>query len=109
MGVPNARKPVQEKRKHPRKVLDIPVGLAAIPDGERIAAICHDVSLGGMFLLTDAKLPFGTLVHVFVSLPRTEGEAALEGTVRWVKNDGLGVQFGLLGARETYGLMELLR
>lgn len=100
---------MQEKRKHPRKVIDLPVGLAALPDGERVEAICHDVSLGGMFLLTDAKLPFGSAVRVYVRLPRTEGEAGLEGTVRWAKPDGLGVQFGLLGARETYGLMELLR
>lgn len=100
---------MQEKRKHPRKVIDLPVGLVALPDGERVEAVCHDVSLGGMFILTDAKLAFGSTVRVYVSLPRTEGEAGLEGTVRWVKPDGLGVQFGLLGARETYGLMELLR
>jgi type IV pilus assembly protein PilZ len=34
--------------------------------------------------------------------------SALPGIVRWVKPGSMGVQFGLLGARETYAITEML-
>ena len=34
--------------------------------------------------------------------------SALPGIVRWVKPGSMGIQFGLLGARETYAITELL-
>jgi hypothetical protein len=33
----------------------------------------------------------------------------LPGTVRWAKPGGLGIQFGLLGARETHSIAQLLK
>jgi hypothetical protein len=29
--------------------------------------------------------------------------------VRWTRSDGMGVQFGLIGARETHAITELTR
>jgi hypothetical protein len=33
----------------------------------------------------------------------------LSGTVRWTTKSGIGVQFGLLGARETHTITEIVR
>jgi hypothetical protein len=33
----------------------------------------------------------------------------LPGIVRWTKQDGMGVQFRLLGARETHAITEIMR
>jgi type IV pilus assembly protein PilZ len=53
--------------------------------------------------------PFGANLMVHVQLGASSaGPSALPGIVRWVKDGAMGVQFGLLGARETYALSELL-
>jgi type IV pilus assembly protein PilZ len=78
--------------------------------GERVAGRSKDVSLGGMYVLTATPAPFGTELVIHVSLPRQRGTFALPGVVRWVRpGQGMGVQFGLLGARETHAITELTR
>jgi type IV pilus assembly protein PilZ len=62
-----------------------------------------------MFVITSDTAPFGADVKVRIHLPRARGELVLPGVVRWTNPDGLGIQFGLLGARETYAISELLR
>ena len=44
-------------------------------------------------------------MHVHV--PGEPAAFALPAVVRWVRNGGMGVQFGLLGARETHTITEL--
>jgi type IV pilus assembly protein PilZ len=96
-----------DKRQHPRKIIETDVAFQA-KGGERIEARCTDVSLGGMFIDTAAPLPYGTAVRVFIRLPGLRDEAVIESTVRWSKPDGMGVQFGVMGARETHALTVLL-
>ena len=68
-----------------------------------------DVSVGGIFVeAVDGamSIPFGTNVTVHV---RVSGELLeLPGVVRWTRNGGIGVQFGLLGARETHAITEAI-
>jgi len=66
------------------------------------------LSLGGMHIQSLRPAPFGANITVFLQLKGGSGPAALPGIVRWVKGDEMGVQFGLLGARETYALTEML-
>ena len=98
---------MSESRQHPRKVIANEVAFQ-IGGGPRIEARCRDVSLGGMFIETASPLPYGTPLRVFASLPDMPGEAVIEAIVRWAKPDGMGVQFGSMGARETHGLTVLL-
>jgi type IV pilus assembly protein PilZ len=35
-------------------------------------------------------------------------EAVVDAVVRWSKPDGMGVQFGVMGARETHALTQML-
>lgn len=96
-----------EHRKHERQRLDLPVAYQA-GDGPRLDAVCKDVSLGGMFIVTESPLPFGTSLTVYLKLTALRQEAVIRAVVRWTKPGGMGVQFGTMGARETHALMELL-
>lgn len=96
-----------ESRKHPRRAVHPPIAFQ-VGDGPRIDATCADVSLGGMFVETQSPAPFGSELTVFISLPGLKGEAVVRAVVRWTKPTGMGVQFGTMGARETYALTRLL-
>src|SRR5262249_24909756 len=69
---------------------------------------CRDVGLGGMFIETTAPLPYGAAIRLYLPLPGLQAGAVIDATVRWSKADGMGVQFGTMGARETYALTLLL-
>ncbi|MFT3767021.1 MAG: PilZ domain-containing protein [Minicystis sp.] len=98
---------LSDKRQHPRKIIEAEVAFQ-IGQGPRVDARCRDVSIGGMFIETGAPPPYGTPVRVFMRLPGLRSEATIDAIVRWSKPDGMGVQFGVMGARETHGLTQLL-
>jgi hypothetical protein len=87
-----------------RAVLFAPKGDDLFCDG-----IAMDISLGGMFIATDLPDPFGTEIVVQMSVERLAPDLLLPAVVRWTRQDGMGVQFGLLGARETFEITEILR
>ena len=98
-----------ELRRHSRAAVDVPVEFVAKGGTERSAGRARDISLGGMFIETDTPLPFSAEVIVHVTLPSQKAPFALPGVVRWNRNGGMGVQFGLIGARETHAITELTR
>ncbi|HEX4516925.1 MAG TPA: PilZ domain-containing protein, partial [Polyangiaceae bacterium] len=65
-------------------------------------------SLGGMFIETKTPEAFGADVIVHVHVPGEASAFALPGKVRWTAPDGMGIQFGNLGARETHTITELV-
>ncbi len=96
-----------DNRKHPRKAAHPPVAFQ-VGDGPREDAHCRDLSLGGAFLETKRKIAYETRVSVFLYLPALKAETRVESVVRWSAGDGMGVQFGVMGAKETAALIELL-
>jgi type IV pilus assembly protein PilZ len=96
-----------EHRKHPRKTLMTEVAYQ-VGDGPLVEAHCRDISLGGMFIETSSPLPYGASLRLHLPLPGLRGGAVIDAVVRWSKPDGMGVQFGVMGARETYALTMLL-
>jgi hypothetical protein len=99
---------MQEKRVHPRVPIDTGVA-CELRDGTRLAGVAKDISVGGMFVECPQPLPFGTELTIVGKLPGAPAELRLPGVVRWAKPGGLGVQFGLLGARETHAIARILR
>ena len=97
---------MRDHRQHPRKVLNFTVGYQ-LDGGPRMEAICRDISLGGMYIEAAASAPFGASLNVYLPLPGMH-DAAIRATVRWTKPDGMGLQFGVMGARETHALTKLL-
>jgi hypothetical protein len=98
---------VSEKRNHPRKSVVAPVGFQ-VGDGPRLEGRSRDASLGGMFIETLTPAPFGATILLTMRLPGLKQDVIIKSTVRWTEPDGMGVQFGLMGARETHALTQLL-
>ena len=106
-----------ELRRYQRAPLDVPVAFSprsptvpAAGPAPRQPGRAKDISLGGMFVITGEPLPFGAEMVVHVLLPAQKVELALPGVVRWSRvGEGMGVQFGMLGARETHAITELTR
>jgi type IV pilus assembly protein PilZ len=97
-----------EKRRHPRKRVDLDLEFQVEGDDTRHLARGRDMSLGGMYFIVDPTPPFGASLHLFVDLPGVSDAIAIPATVRWMGPDGIGVQFGALGVRQTYEITEFL-
>ena len=98
-----------ELRRYHRAPIDTPLEFAAKGKNERGLGRARDISLGGMFVETPTPLPFGTELVVHVTLPGQRSAFAMPGVVRWARDGGMGIQFGLLGARETHAITELTK
>lgn len=97
---------MEERRRAARVSVPIQVALL-LP--ERVEGSCRDINIGGMFVEVDRVLPYGSVLTVLLWLPGFYEEVAVEGTVRWEDSGGMGIQFGMMGARETAALLELMQ
>lgn len=97
-----------EKRQFERAAFDDTVSVVAGSD--RFNARVRDLSVGGAYVISDRKLTFNAAVTLTIKLPalaeRGKPPAVIEGTVRWIRDDGFGVQFGPTGALATYALAD---
>jgi hypothetical protein len=98
---------VVELRRYERTPVDLALEFTRRDGTDRVAGRAKDLSLGGMFIETDAPAPFSTEIVVHVLLPGQRGPFAIPGVVRWAGQTGMGVQFKLLGARETHAITAL--
>jgi PilZ domain len=97
---------LREKRQHLRAQF---TGAVTVQGAYEIQTEARDISVGGMFL----NLPEGspspkigaevTLTFTLPGLPTVQ----VPGFVRWIQEDGFGVQFGLLGPRVTHAIGKL--
>ena len=99
---------MHDKRSHPRIPLSADV-TCEVKGGGTINGRARDISVGGMFIESEAPVSFGTEVIIVLRLPNTKADSRLPGTIRWLNPGGFGVQFGLLGARDTHALSELFK
>ena len=96
-----------ELRRYQRAPIDVTLEFTLKGGNERLAGRATDISLGGMFVLTSQPPAFGAEVVIHVVVPGQKSTFSLPGVVRWCRPDGMGVQFGNLGARETHAITEL--
>lgn len=94
-----------ELRRYERTPIDITVEFGPPGSTQRSSGRATDISLGGMFIETATPPGFSTEIVVHVWLPGQRAELAIPGVVRWARDGGMGVQFRLLGARETHAIM----
>jgi Tfp pilus assembly protein PilZ len=107
---PSRRKvPVVEQRRFARAPFREDVVFIVKGSDARSVGITRDLGLGGVFVETAAPAAFGAELVVHLHLPGEPSAFALPGVVRWVRSDGMGVQFGMLGARETFAITEIVR
>jgi hypothetical protein len=98
---------VQEQRRYERKPVYFAVEIATA-EGARTAGVCCDLSVGGMHIQTQSPAPYASKVTVYVQLPGTRSTSVLPGVVRWTRPNEMGVQFDMLGARETHAITSVL-
>jgi uncharacterized protein (TIGR02266 family) len=98
---------VIDLRRHQRAPLDVNVEFVGKGSNERYRGRAKDISLGGMFVETPQALAFSSELTVHITLPGQKVPFALPGVVRWTRDGGMGVQFAMLGARETHAITEL--
>jgi type IV pilus assembly protein PilZ len=98
-----------EQRRHTRSPMNQTITFVVKGSTETREGLATDISVGGMFVQTTTPAPFGAEVVVRTRLPGSNDEHLLPGVIRWTRSDGMGVQFGLLGARETHLITEIAR
>jgi len=76
--------------------------------GGRSRAWAADISLGGMSLLTSDVPRYGTFILIGLGQPVTPFPIRVPATVRWTRRCRFGVQFVLLGVRETAVLLAFI-
>jgi len=98
-----------ELRRFSRVPIDRSVVFAQKGDDVFSDGLATDISLGGMFIATEFPATFGAEITVHVALSDDTPELVLPAIVRWTRPDGMGVQFQLIGARETFAITEVVR
>ncbi|MDY0000340.1 MAG: PilZ domain-containing protein [Polyangia bacterium] len=87
---------------------DVRIPVEVTFQGEGFETFSRNISLGGMFLEKAGNVQFGAVVQLRFSLPDLAGPLTVDAHVRWVQgDDGLGVQFVGLRAREVWALQKL--
>ena len=99
---------MHEKRGHERVPFDLSL-ICESPGSAPIIGTAADISVGGMYVQSETAPAFGSNITIVMELSGASGTVRLPGTVRWVKPGGFGVQFGLLGARETHTIAQLMK
>jgi PilZ domain len=97
-----------ELRRHHRVPFTEPVVFGRKGSDKRSSGESTDISLGGMYIKTTSAEAFGAEILVHVHIPGEPSAYALPAIVRWTNGTGMGVQFGLLGAKETHSITELV-
>ena len=98
-----------EQRRYARASIDAPLTFTVKGKNDWQDGVGRDVSVGGISIETTATIAFGAEVEVSVQLPGDDDIFLLPGVVRWARGGRIGVQFGLLGARETHVITEIAR
>jgi type IV pilus assembly protein PilZ len=97
---------MDDLRRYARVPLTVDVQFSKKGSTDLLPGKSRDLSLGGMFIETYAPLAFKSELVVHVHLPGEKGPFTLPAVVRWTSAEGMGVQFGNLGARETYAITQ---
>lgn len=96
---------MDEKRRHHRVPLEAKVTCRATDtEGFQCQANAKDISIGGMYLQSDELPALGRKLELSFQLPGNQAVLKLPAVVRWFAGDGFGVQFQLLGAKETHAI-----
>jgi uncharacterized protein (TIGR02266 family) len=84
------------------------IDVDVVAEAATLATYTRNLSLGGVFVISERALPFGAKVKLRFAVPTQAEIIEVEGEVRWVEPDGdkhgMGIQFGGLRARDVWAL-----
>jgi uncharacterized protein (TIGR02266 family) len=82
-----------------------------VANGKSVNATCLNLSLGGMFVETDAAVPLQATIQIRFRVPTQPELIDVTGEVRWTEKPsqpggaaGLGIRFHGLRARDVWAL-----
>jgi hypothetical protein len=99
---------MKERRAHLRVPAQLEVDIELPGTVARPASVI-DIGLGGTRLETLDPPPPGTPLTVIAQLPGARDRSRLAATVRWTNGRHFGVAFGVLAARDTHLIVDLMR
>jgi c-di-GMP-binding flagellar brake protein YcgR len=87
------------------------VSIAAkiIVDGTSVEATLLNISLGGALASSTGKHTMGQHVTVSFKVPKLQHLIEIGATVRWADDNGIGLQFDGLRARDVWALNEFFK
>lgn len=97
-----------DNRRAPRIPVQIDVQFVKKGYAHPLAGRTENLSIGGMFLVSNATFEFGDELSVRFALPGSAETFQLDAVVRWVRPEGMGIQFKSIGIRETYAITEMV-
>ncbi len=108
-----------EKRAYPRVPVKLPVKYRLVDDMAGIQSILemrktetntntHDISLGGMYIVSDQKLTVGNILHLDITLPGKAKRLAAFGEVVWSKDSGAGLRFMMIKSEDLEALKSFM-
>lgn len=101
------------RRVHERYALELEVTVIH-PEGE-VTGKALNVGLGGILLTlnepleSSSPISFGAQVKLRLFLAPLKEQAEIGGTIRWIKNGAIGIQFGSLRAKEVWAFNQIFR
>ncbi len=78
--------------------------IEVIRDDAHETTFTRNVSLGGVFVESAERPPFGTRVKLKFKVPTQKEPIDVGGVIRWHDGSGFGVQFDGLRARDVWAL-----
>jgi len=93
----------REHRKSPRIPFSTVVKVTSKEDKWDVSSI--DISVGGMYMISDIKPALGTELEL--EFDTRDVHLEVPAIVRWTNMNGFGVQFGLIGAKETHAINQI--
>ncbi len=108
-----------EKRAYPRVPVKLPVKYRLVDDMAGIQSILemrktetntntNDISLGGMYIVSDQKLTVGNILHLDITLPGKAKRLAAFGEVVWSKDSGAGLRFMMIKSEDLEALKSFM-
>lgn len=91
-----------------RHSVDLPVRLVVAGKPEPSDQRLGNLSMGGAYIL-GVSLPMGQRMTVTFAVPTQEAAIEVGAVARWIGDDGVGIQFDGLRARDTWALGEYLK
>jgi uncharacterized protein (TIGR02266 family) len=85
------------------------VEIDVLHEGATFSTQTRNISLGGVFIVTETSLPFGAKLSLKFRIPTQTEPVEVDGQVRWLEAEdghvrGIGIRFEGLRARDVWAL-----
>ncbi|MFQ5508199.1 MAG: PilZ domain-containing protein [Leptospirillia bacterium] len=91
----------RDRRVHVRAAIRVRIRLSSIT-GVTLSGWARNISIGGLYIESDKKLPVGADCHI--EIPIVDGETLHtlkpDACIRWTDDNGMGIQFTHISAAD---------